>query len=70
MSATEKVIATKKRILRLAELVADDYSNEENNNSNSKPSSGGYIESITANVINNLQIFIDDVHIRYNYFQR
>ena len=65
------IIRTKRRQLRLYELLnsnSDDKDNaqpEPESITEEKEESVGYLSSYTALIVNNLQIYIDKVHIRY-----
>ena len=54
----------KRRNLQLAELMSSKSSDKKNEDTESN-TGGGYFSSYTSLIINNLQIYIDRVHIRY-----
>ena len=62
----QKLLNTKRRKLRLHEMFNSKPNNNDNQNTEEKSSDdGSYISSYTSLIINNLQIYIDKVHIRY-----
>ena len=54
----------KKRNLQLAELMSSKSSDKKKEDTESN-TGGGYFSSYTSLIINNLQVYIDRVHIRY-----
>lgn len=58
----KRELKIKKRNLHLAELMSSKASGNE---APVEENSGGYFSSYTSLIVNNLQIYIDRVHIRY-----
>ena len=65
----EKDYLIKKRNLQLADLMNSDQNAQEDElpplDENVNSSGGGYFSAYTSLIVNNLQIYIDQVHIRY-----